>query len=469
MSYLTAPTAIAQAVTPRLYPLRYHEVQNKLWTSPARFCVVPAGRRSGKTERAKRHLLRRAYQAIGSKAWQDPRFFAPAPTRDQAKAIFWNDLKAMVPVGLMARRPSESELTIFLIGGVEIVVVGLDKPERIEGRPWDGGIIDEIGNTKPGAWPENIRPALSDRLGWCWLIGVPEGRNHYYDLHKYALGDDPEWDSFTWPSSDILPASEIAAARRQLDDLVFQQEYEASFINFTGRAYYNFLEATHAAKALAYNDRAPLAFCFDFNVEPGVSAVLQEQVMPGQYERDAAGLMQLDKPVIGTGCIGEVWIPRGSNTPAVCRKLLKDWGKHQGDVICYGDATGGAQGSAKVEGSDWDLIKRTLRAGTPELPGFGDRVSFKVRDANPAERSRVNAMNTRIQAQDGTIRFMVDPAAAPHVVRDFEGTRVLEGGSGELDKKSDRTLTHISDAVGYYVEREFPIVRHVATITPLRM
>jgi hypothetical protein len=95
-----------------------------------------------------------------------------------------------------------------------------------------------------------------------------------------------------------------------------------------------------------------------------------------------------------------------------------------------------------------------------------------VPEANMPERTRVNAMNTRIQSQDGSIRFMVDPAVAPHVVRDFEGTRVLEGGSGEIDKKSkkaDKTLTHISDAIGYYVAKEFPVVKSFAIVESLRM
>ena len=65
-------------------------------------------------------------------------------------------------------------------------MVGLDKPERIEGQPWDGGVLDEYANMKAHAWGANVRPALSDRLGWCDLIGVPEGRNHYYDLHVSA-------------------------------------------------------------------------------------------------------------------------------------------------------------------------------------------------------------------------------------------------------------------------------------------
>jgi hypothetical protein len=158
----------------RLYPLRSHAVQDRLVNTTARFVTVPAGRRSGKTERAKRKVIAEAVRARGH---ADPRFFAAAPTRDQAKAIYWADLKAMVPRKLMREHPRESELVLRLWNGAEIYVIGMDKPERIEGRPWDGGILDEFANMKPGAWGENVRPALSDRKGWCWLIGVPEGRS----------------------------------------------------------------------------------------------------------------------------------------------------------------------------------------------------------------------------------------------------------------------------------------------------
>lgn len=432
-----------------MYPLRWHAVQQAWTQSPKRFHTVHAGRRSGKTENGKRKIVKRAFTA--NTPWDDPRFFAAAPTRDQAKAIYWSDLKAMIPRSLMARTPLETELRIDLVNGAEIHVIGMDKPERIEGRPWDGGVLDEYANMKPSAWPENVRPALSDRKGWCDLIGVPEGRNHYYELNQYALhSGDPEWGSFTWRSAEVLDPAEVESARRQLDPLVFDQEYNASFVNFAGRAYYPFLDSTHCA-TLAYDPRRPLVFCFDFNVEPGVAAVIQEQTLPKQYEHGPNGAVLLDKPITGTGVIGEVYIPRNSNTPAVCRKLIQDWGKHAGRVTCYGDATGGARGSAKIAGSDWELIEKELR------PVFAERLSMRVKSHNPAERSRVNAVNSRLLSTTGDVRMMVDAKRAPHVVKDFEGVTTLEGGSGEIDKKKSPELTHLSDSVGYYVEHEFPV------------
>lgn len=436
-------------LTPRWYKLRPHQGQHELWHTSARFVVLPCGRRSGKSEIAKRRLVLSALNPYTGYA--DPNYFAAAPTRDQAKRIYWRDLKAFIP-GRLIEKTSESEMMLRLITGASIYVVGMDKPERIEGMSWNGGILDEYANMKPKAWTENVRPALSDRRGWCWLIGVPEGRNHYYDLFQWALSAESgeEWAAFTWKSSEILPESEIASARAVLDELTFQQEYEASFVTFEGRCYYPFLRETHCASLRQlYNSRAVLAFCFDFNVEPGVAVVCQEVTLPNGLE--------------GTAVIGEVFIPRNSNTPAVCRKLIQDWGGHEGRVVCYGDATGGSRGSAKVAGSDWDLIKAEFRQSP-----LANKISYEVPSANPAERARVNAVNSRLKSESGDIRLMVDPKTAPHVVKDLEGVVLLKGGSGEIDKKSTPELSHISDALGYYVERRFPIQgKPVSTMTTI--
>lgn len=440
--------------------LRPHPAGEAYTNSTHRFNVITAGRRSGKTERLKRKVVRAAFEAVTDWA---PRFFLGAPVRHQAKDIFWSDIKALVGRDMMLKAPSESDLVVYVLNGAEIHVVGLDKPERIEGSPWDGGGVTEIANTKPTAWPQNIRPALADRGGWCDLEGVPEGRNHLWKLDRTARalmqeqGSKSEWGAFGWPSSDVLSAEEIEAARRDLDELTFQQEFEASFVNFEGRAYYPFTTATHTAP-LKYNPKAPLIVCFDFNVAPGVCAVIQEQPLPGQFEHDAkTGAPLVDRPIVGTGVIAEVHIPRNSNTPAVCRRLVKDFGKHAGVVKCYGDATGGASGSAKVQGSDWELIKAELK------PVFAERLYFYVKPSNPAERSRINAVNTRLRTANRDIRLMVDPVRAPNVVIDFEGVTLLEGGSGELDKAETPELTHLTDAIGYYLEHDFPVTGAGAT------
>ena len=446
----------------RVKPLKHHPEQQRLlddtYTIKYRFNVVPAGRRSGKTEIAKRRLVARAVKGVPV---PNPRYFAAAPTREQAQRLYWQDLKILtMPFRDWRKPPSESKLILYLKGNREIHLLGMDKPERIEGSPWDGGILDEYGNMKKNAWKEHVRPALSTPgrpPAWCDFIGVPEGRNHYHKLYKFALaqmqnkGEASDWNVAHWKSADILSEKEIAAAKEELDELTFQQEYEGSFVNFSGRAYYNFNEKDHYAKLL-YNPDANLIFCFDFNVDPGVACVVQEQNYVCPYTH---------VPVIGhtvTGIIGEVYIPNNSNTVFVCNKLVADWGQHRGKIFCYGDATGGSRGSAKVLGSDWDLIKNIL------TPVFGDRLHFRVTNVNPTERARLNAMNSRMKSMAGTVHLQVDPIKAPHVINDLEGVTLLDGGSGELDKKATPELTHISDALGYYVEQVFPVKARAITM-----
>jgi len=464
-------------MTSRWTKMRKHDEQNRYWNSPARFKVVPAGRRSGKTELAKRRLVLRAMAPWDSDIiprpvprWvTEPRFFCGAPVWQQAVRIFWQDIKALVPHwaldkdvrgGGLKDGISESDKRIRLKSGSEIWVVGLDKPERIEGTPWDGCILDEYGNMKARTWPEHVRPALSDREGWCDFIGVPEGRNHYWDLAEMAQraaeeallkNEVPEWDFFHWKSADILPPKEIEGAKSDLDELTFRQEYEADFIYFQGRVYYPFNDRVHC-RPLRYDPEQPLVFCFDFNISPGVAVICQEQQLPNVTEEvyDERKNETYHNPVIGTGIIGEVFIPRNSNTVAVCNKLIQDWEHHQGDIHIYGDATGGAGGSAQTEGSDWDIVRKMFK-------DKWRRIYYFIPSQNPRERARINAVNSRLMSTSGTIRMLIDGDKCTNVIKDLEGTRLLEGGAGDIDKKADPMLTHLSDALGYYIAYRFPV------------
>ena len=338
-----------------------------------------------------------------------------------------------------------------LVNWSTIHIVGLDKPQRIEGPPWDGGGITEIANIKKEAWPEHIRPALSDRDGWCDLEGVPEGRNHAYHLGLQAKADQEklkslaEWNYHHWPSSDVLPAAEIESAKRNLDILTYRQEYEADFVSFQGSAYYSWDTETHGSTRLRYHDRRPIILALDFNVSPGVAVIGQEQTLPNGE--------------MGTGWIDEVWIERDSNTPKVMDRFLVRYANHRGIVELHGDPTGGLKGTAKIEGSDWELALEKLR------PVFGGRLKARFAMSSPTERSRLNAVNSRLCSALGIVRMMVDPAACPYLVTDFEGVDV--DNHGAIDKQADKMLSHLSDAVGYYVRQVFPVNVGKAESTPL--
>ena len=431
--------------------LKSHSEQIKAFRSRKRFNVIPAGRRSGKTDimGKRKQVLRfmlchdKKYPQFYSQ-FDDPKYFIGAPTRDQVKRIYWSDIKGLIPISFLAKPPNESQLILTGRNGAELHLLGLDKPERAEGTPWDWGIIDEIGNVKAKAWPENIRPALSDRKGGCDFIGVPEGRNHFYELANKAKSDTTgEWGYYHWKSADILTPEEILSAKSDLDPLVFEQEYEASFVNFTGRAYYSFDPRYNVMNIRhKYNPKRPLVICFDFNVAPGIAVICQEL---------GADVFRVPLGKTVSCALEEIYIPRNSNTPRICRKIIQDWSHHKGDVICYGDSTGGSKGTAKVRGSDWDIIKQEL------MPVFGNRLHFNVPSVNPKERQRVNAVNSRFRSATNEIKLVIDEKHCPKLIQDFEGVRVIEGSAGEIDKKSDPKLTHLSDAVGYYIHFEYPV------------
>jgi hypothetical protein len=414
----------------------------RLVTSPARFKVAAAGRRSGKTARAKQEGVA---LAMGDQPYAGAVFAFLAPTRDQAKRIFWKDVKGLIPAWAKLRT-SESELTIDLWNGAVVMVVGMDKPQRLEGIAIRWFVFDEYAEAKPDAWKSTLRPACSTvgKEGGGWFIGRPRGRNHFYKLWRRAgeeaeaaaaEGRAPEWDAFQWKSDDVLPLDEIMSARRDLDEMTYLQEYEAEFLNFEGRVYYAFDEDVHASEPVRYDPKKPIILTFDFNVEPGTAAIVQELRYAGP---------RADVSRDYTGVIGEVWIERDSTTPKVCEELLyrlgpdgdfrgEDGNGHSGEVHVYADATGGARGTAKVKGSDVDLIGKILRKR------FGKRLKMRIPKANPNVRARVNAMNSRLLSIDGDVSFLVDPDAAPHVANDLIGVQWKRGAGGDtIDKDYDR-------------------------------
>ena len=440
---------LTEILTPRWTKLNYHAVQQQLWGCQSRFIVVPSGRRSGKTEFAKRKLVMKAITYCHT---TDGRFLFSAPTQGQAKEIFWADAKRLVPAKFLRtpRYPwksiSESQTTIHLWNGARIQVLGMDKAERAEGSPIDGIVLDEYGNMKATVWTEHIRPALSTlgRPGWCWFIGVPEGRNHYYNLFRDCARRD-NWSGFTWPTADINP-KEAMEARAEMDPLTYQQEYEAMFITFEGRAYYAFDSELHCPPrgvAVKYDPRKDLNLCFDFNNKPGVAVAVQELPSPDWLKLRNGG----ENVGLVSAAVGEIWLPNFSNTYRVCEAILERYRGHKGDVNLYGDASGGARSASAVKGSDWELVQEKLR------PVFGDQMYKKVPKANPSVRSRLNSVNKGLKDANQLMHTIID-RRCEHLIDDFDGVAVNDAGNEILDK--DTMLTHISDGWGYYQHKAHP-------------
>ena len=212
--------AVVIPYAPRQQQRRLHyNLKTKRWA------VVVCHRRFGKTVWAINHLLRAALTSDRP----EPRYAYFAPYLKQAKSIAWDYLKHF-------SRPipginiNETELRIDYPNGARIRLLGADNPDSQRGVYLDGVVLDEYAQMAPAMFSEILRPALSDRSGWCVWMGTPKGRNHFYDLYEQAQADS-EWHVALYRASDtgILDAEELRSARKMMSADEYDQEYECSW------------------------------------------------------------------------------------------------------------------------------------------------------------------------------------------------------------------------------------------------
>ena len=198
--------------------------QQEVWDDPARFKVIAAGRRTGKSRLAAYKLI---VEALSSTKGQ---VFYVAPTQGQARDIMW---QALLEIGHSVIASSHiNNLQIKFINGAVLALKGADRPETMRGVSLKYLVMDEYADMKPEVWEQILRPALADQKGGAMFIGTPMGRNHFYELYTYAsVGDDDTFNGFHFTSYDnpLLDADEIEAAKKSMSSFSFRQEFMASF------------------------------------------------------------------------------------------------------------------------------------------------------------------------------------------------------------------------------------------------
>ena len=198
--------------------------QKEVFHDDARFKVIAAGRRTGKSRLAAWMLILNALQA------ERGHVFYVAPTQGQARDIMWQTL---LELGHPVISGSHiNNLQIKLINGATISLKGADRPETMRGVSLKFLVMDEYADMKPEVWEQILRPALADQKGSALFIGTPMGRNHFYELYKYAeLGDDEDFKSwhFTSYNNNLIEAAEIDRAKKSMSSYAFRQEFMASF------------------------------------------------------------------------------------------------------------------------------------------------------------------------------------------------------------------------------------------------
>jgi len=206
--------------------------QQAIMQHPARFRIVVAGRRWGKSEMAAHEALEFALEHPGATVWW------VAPTYQQANAYGFDKIKPLLSLDIMAGEPKLSKpRRIDLVNGSTLSFRSSERESSLRGGGVDFLVIDEAGSVPTRAWTEVLRPTLADTQGRLLAIGTPKRRNWFYEWFQRGRdGDTPEVAAFQAPteSNPHVPAEEIEHARATNPNRVFRQEWQAEFLDETG-------------------------------------------------------------------------------------------------------------------------------------------------------------------------------------------------------------------------------------------
>jgi hypothetical protein len=196
-----------------------HKAQQTVLDSTARFRVMMAGRRFGKS------LISQSISIESGVCREQVAYITPTY---QLGKIFFQEVLKLLPESIYKK--NESDLVINFITGGSIRFFTGERLDAMRGLKFHLVIIDEasyIPNLEDG-WNNSIRPTLTDYKGKAIFLSTPRGRNFFYSL--FIKKDEPEWESFKFTTYDnpFIDPSEIDAARAQLPHSVFEQEYMAN-------------------------------------------------------------------------------------------------------------------------------------------------------------------------------------------------------------------------------------------------
>lgn len=215
-----------------------------------RFNVVNCGRRWGKTVLGLDVAIDAAMDGLPV-GWFAPTYkFLNEPWAEACESLR----------GVIVRR-SQTEKRLELEYGGIIDFWTLDDVDAGRGRKYSRAVLDEAAKVKDleNAWNKAIRPTLADLRGDAWFLSTPRGRDFFWRMHCMGMsGDHPEWAAWTMPTSEnpSIDPAEIEAARKQLPDRVFRQEFLAEFIEDSGGVFRAVAESVDVGRAVPERQQA---------------------------------------------------------------------------------------------------------------------------------------------------------------------------------------------------------------------
>ena len=383
---------------------------------PARFKVITAGRRFGKSVLGMMYLLKGEILP-GSNLWYI------APNYRQGKLTVWPLLKSIMR-NQTGWKINETELSCTR-SGATVAIKGSDAADSLRGSSLSKCVLDEYAYQKSGVFEEVIYPMLTTTRGSAMMIGTPDGfsNNNFYDYFIKGQGVDPNWKSWQYRTIDggFVSEEELDLAKTNLDEQQYRQEFMASFETAANKAAWAFSREQNVK--VAQESSSYWVVGIDFNVDY-MSAVLAN--------------------IYGDGTIHYVDEIRlkNSSTELLCKEMKKRWPKVE---EVYPDPAGTAR-STTSHRSDHQILR-----------DYGYAVYARKR--HPSHRDRLNALNRKLVNAKGQVKMTVDPKCL-YLIKDLE--QVQRDRSGGIDKKNIE-LTHMLDACSYLIEYKWSVVRRIAT------
>ena len=203
-----------------------HEAQQTVKDDPARWKILCAGRRFGKSRLGVQLCLEQALD--GGRVWW------VAPTFAIAR-VGWRDV-----VAAASEFPKEAgvnikigDMEVTFPSGGSISVKSADNPQRLRGEGLNYLVMDEAAFVREETWTEVLRPTLTENKGQALFISTPIGMDNWF-YHLWEKAETAEdWARFQYPTvaNPIIDPAEVESAREDLGELVFAQEYLAEFIS----------------------------------------------------------------------------------------------------------------------------------------------------------------------------------------------------------------------------------------------
>mgnify|MGYP003143868977 FL=1 len=397
--------------------------QTEVIKEKSRFRVLITGRRFGKTYLAINELAKFASKS-NQKVWY------VAPTYRQAKQIVWTELKQKLIEHKWVKNINHSDLTFLLKNNSTITLRGSDNENALRGVGINFLVIDEFADVSKEAWYEVLRPTLSDTGGHALFCGSPRGFGNWsYELFKQGE-TNKDWSSFKFTTLEggQVSKKEIEQAKQDLDIRTFQQEYEATFVNYSGMIYYNFNRQKNIIEKYDRN-HAFLHIGLDFNVDPMTAVVCY-------IERDI--IIVVDEIQIYS-----------SNTQEMCEEIKIRY-KNK-NIVVYPDPSARQRKTSAGGFTDISILKNA---------GF----DVRCRNTAPLVRDRINSVNSKLKNVNGKNNLFI-LKSCKNVIKSIE-RQIYKEGTHIPDK--DSGYDHMNDALGYLVEFNFPLRRNFVASPPKR-